>query len=238
MITISQESQHQMIQLLLGKIDYNFVTLFLSHIICYRSSIGSILIFSYNKSNFGSKTERGEISLTMSESLATSSMPISCLSSSAQYLFSGNDNGDIFGFSISSSVYEMCCRFSGNGYPCNSICHSSDGVVFCGFHTGHVRIYRSSINELSIEITAHIRPITGLIYNKELELLVSCSEDQYIHVWNAPDFSSPQSSKIELLHSDRYSDRMCTGIGFLYDERICVASFDDDNLIILKKDIE
>lgn len=168
--------------------------------------------------------------------LSTSNGIVTCLSSCSKYIATGNDTGEIFRFtSIEDSVdkshlFELKFQKYGNNYPCTSICHTED-IIFASYSNGQIKIFRPHIGELAIEVNAHIRSITSLLIHKELNVLLSCSEDQHFKVWSLPDFKSKASSSIELLFSEVISDRILTGMDIIQSTGgVCITCFDDLNI--------
>lgn len=51
-----------------------------------------------------------------------------------------------------------------------------------------------------------------------------------------PDFMSPSSRDMCIIYSDQLENRICTGAAFMNDDRICVASYDDDDLVVYEKE--
>lgn len=198
--------------------------------IAVGTSFGSILVFT--TMDTGAK---GEISFSVAENLVSAASSVHCVSASPSLLCCGNDNGDIFVYNMLQGN-SLIFQHSGKGQPCTSICHQND-IVYAAYHSGHIRIFRPHIYEMSVEISAHIRSISALIINPTLNILVSCAEDQYVHVWSIPDFGSGSSGHhMDILFSDKLTNRMCTGACFLRDEKICVIAYDDENAVIFKKD--
>lgn len=171
-----------------------------------------------------------EISLL--DTLLTKEHPISSMAATSRALVSGNDNGDIFVFDPAGG-FEMISRFAGNGVPVTSLCTRDDAVI-AAYASGHMRVYRMSANEMSIEITAHTRSITALTLHPELQLVASCSEDQHLHVWSCPDFTSV-SKDMDLLYSGYVENRKLTGVAFMADEKIGVVAYDEDDITVFER---
>jgi WD40 repeat protein len=193
------------------------------------TSFGSLLVFSTTRST--SAKDDGPINLL--ECLSTSKYPISSVTSSSSLLACGNDNGDVFAFNPNAG-FELMYRYAGPGYSCTTICQYMD-VIYAGYYSGHIRIFRPHIQEMTIEIVSNVRPISGIIVNPGLGVIASCSEDQFVRVWSAPDFTSPSTSGINLLFSDKISNRICTGLGFVRDDKIFVTLYDDDSMIVYER---
>ena len=199
----------------------------LTNCVCVGTSNGSIMVFRFNLS-VGVST--GHLSTTTIEPLYNSS--ITALASSETTLCGGNEVGDIFVYNTEfDKDFRFVVKFPGTGAPCTSIC--------CEKGTGHIRIYRPNICEISIEITGHARSITGMVISPHHDYFATCGEDQFFQVWKIPDFSNPDFAdslkKDCLLFCEKLENRLCTGIAFLSKNKIAVASYDDENLAIFQK---
>mmetsp|Transcript_46471 Transcript_46471/g.92048 ORF Transcript_46471/g.92048 Transcript_46471/m.92048 type:complete len:318 (+) Transcript_46471:124-1077(+) len=195
---------------------------------CVGCSTGNILVFSCR--------DGGNYPLL--HNLESEKVAISSLSSSSTLLVAANDNGKIFGYS-GADAFEKCFSFPGYGSPCTALCQQGD-LLLAGYVTGHIRGFRTDIIELSFEITAHTRAVTGLSLSKNERSgtgteLASCSQDQCLLVWGLPDYRSSSSSRVSLLYSECLSHKMCTGVAFLSGERICVASYDEEEIDLFRK---
>jgi WD40 repeat protein len=166
---------------------------------------------------------------------------VTVLSSTKSIMCGGNEKGDIFVFNSNfKGEYTLACKFPGFGNPITAICcQVGCNSIFAGFLSGHIRIYRPNISEMSIEITAHVRSITGIIIDPKNEFFATCGEDQFFQVWQIPDFSSPNyvedMKKNVLLFCEKIENRLCTGLAFLPDNKIAVASYDDESLVVFQK---
>jgi WD40 repeat protein len=160
-------------------------------------------------------------------------IPISAMSSTDALLVTGNDTGTIMVHSLESN-FRCVSTFPGCGSPCTCVCQS-ENLICAGFATGHLRLYRSDIKELVFEITAHTRAVTGMSLNHAHTELAVCSKDQYINVWSLPSFDSRETSDISLLYADCAENRICTGIAYLNDEQLCVAFYDEEELLVFKR---
>ena len=211
---------------------------------CVGCSAGNILVFSSREgSNF-----------PLLHNLESDKVAISCLASAAcatasssPLLVAANDSGKIFGYSA-GDAFEQCLSFPGYGVPCTALCQR-DTLLLAGYSSGHIRGFRTDIVELCFEITAHTRAVTALCLspavqqqqggssssNSKVTELVSCSQDQMLHVWALPDFRSSASSRVSLLYTSNLEHKMCTGAAFLSGERICIAAYDEEELMIFRK---
>ena len=135
---------------------------------------------------------------------------------------------------------------------------SSADIVYAGFADGHIRIYRTQIQEMSIEICAHVRAVTGLAAVPTIGCLVSCAEDQFFQAWRLPDFVNGKAfpsaasdfvaSEGYLVFSEKIDNRLCTGLATLGGSgsgsgsgsgkagsvRVAVASYDDECLVVFQ----
>ncbi len=102
---------------------------------------------------------------------------------------------------------------------------------------GHIRIYRVNVNELTAEICAHVRPITGLCLHATDFMFASSSEDQHMQLWSCPGFSGG-ARDVDLLYSSQLENRKLTGVAFLPDDMVGVVSYDEDDLILFELNTE
>lgn len=195
-------------------------------------STGNILIFS--------SKDGGNFPLV--HNLESERVPVTCLASSSSLLVSANDNGKLFGYSI-NDAFEQTFSFPGQGSPCTTLC-MRESLLLAGYASGHIRAFRTDIVEMAFEISAHTRAVTGLSLNylnwgergvERGSELASCSQDQILHVWALPDFRSNASCRASLLYSGVLENKMCTGVAFLSGERVCVSSYDEDEIMMFRK---
>jgi WD40 repeat protein len=194
--------------------------------IAVGTSSGEVLVFS-NSSSSSSEA------FSLAFNLESEGKPICALSSSRDSLAAGNDIGSLFGYDI-NQAFDLTFTFPGAGYPCTAMCQKGD-VLFAGFSTGHIRIYRTDIHELALEVTAHTRAITGLVMDDRGDTVASCSPDQNIHFWSVPEFHSVATSGVHNLHSVELENKICTGAAFSTNNQLVVASYDDCELLIVKQ---
>lgn len=194
--------------------------------LCVGCSTGNILIFEYK--------DRGDFPLL--HNLESEKAPITVVTSSADSssLVCCNDVGSIFSYKIDDAFLQQKFSYRGNGFPCTAACQKGEWV-FAAYSSGHIRGFRLDIEEMCFEITAHSRAITGLTINTDGTEIISCSKDQYVNVWSIPDFRSAASSRVGFLFGQLLENRLCTGVVSLNDGRICVASYDDGDLAVLRK---
>jgi WD40 repeat protein len=210
----------------------------ISNSVCVGLSTGGINIFKFSQFE---QLSNGHTSMQTLDPAFQN--PITALSSSRSMMCAGNENGDI-------SVYEMdnkndftvLCTFHGKSSPLTCLCCQKDNnTIFAGFLSGHIRIYRPNIAEMTIEITAHVRSITGIILDPLNKFYATCGEDQFFQVWNIPDFSDEnyvRDLKNDVLFfSELIENRLCTGLAFLPDNKIAVASYDDESLVVFQQQI-
>jgi WD40 repeat protein len=190
--------------------------------ICVGTSTGNVVVFDYSKSS-------SDV-FSVAFNLESDGKPISVLSSSKDTIVAGNDCGALFGYEI----FVACRRsfsFPATGHPCTALVQKG-AVLFAGFSTGHLRVYRTDIHELALEVSAHTRAITGMVINANI--VASCSPDQYLHIWSIPEFDSVSSSAIYNVSSTLIENKICTGIAFSGDlESLIIANYDDDELTVV-----
>ncbi|RYH00640.1 hypothetical protein EON65_48970 [archaeon] len=194
--------------------------------LCVGCSTGTITVFDCS----GDLT-RGNYPLL--HSLETLNHSVYALNSSPSLLAAGDDYGNIFVYRI-ESAFERAFTIRGAGQPCTCL-FNTEFVVFAGFSTGHIRVYRTDTTELAIEIAAHVRLVSGLSYNEELQLAASCSPDQVVHVWSVPNFRSKANSSLDCVFSQQLENKMCTGVAFVGDHKLAVAVYDDEELVVLNR---
>ncbi len=107
-------------------------------------------------------------------------------------------------------------------------------ALFVAYSSGHIRVFKvvseSKTGSLKIEVTAHIRSISGIICNRENSILVSCSEDQLVSVWSIPDFIYKFENEFSLITSEKIKNCFLTGVCFIDNKTIAVAGYDSDEL--------
>lgn len=186
-------------------------------------STGNILIF-----DCGGGSAKGNFPLY--HCLDSHRQAIYALSNSKSILAAGNDCGTIFLYNT-SAAFENIRTFEGNGVPCTALAQTED-VVIAAFASGHIRFYRLDVPELSIEVCAHARLITALSLDPSNQLLVSCSQDQYVHVWSIPTFRSKANSTVGCIFTDNLENSLCTGVAFNGEYKFFVANYDEDELTV------
>lgn len=186
-------------------------------------SNGNVLVFDCSAS-----LKSGQFSLL--HTLECNQYPISAVSSSRSWLAAGDDFGNVFLYNI-RDAYAQVAVFKGRGIPCTSIA-VSEHVVIAGYSSGHIHLFRTDIHELSVEITAHTRMVSGLAFQEANQLLVSVGTDSHTHVWSIPSFQSKSDSSVGCVFSDYLENKMCTGVAWLGESRFGVASYDDDELVV------
>jgi WD40 repeat protein len=203
--------------------------------VCVGVSTGNILVFK----------DGGSFPLV--HNLESDKVAISALASSSQnVLIAANDSGRIFGYSA-SDAFEQIFALAAYNSPVTCLC-MRDTLLLAGFASGHIRGFRTDIVELTFEITAHTRAVTGMSLSPAVTAvgggsssgfgkeLVSCSADQFVHVWGLPDFRTNSSCRVDLLYSSCLEHKMCTGAAFLSGgDRICIAAYDEEELVIFRK---
>jgi len=191
--------------------------------ICTGTSSGSVVVINV--------PARGGEGISFFDNLETKrDCPISTLASSSSVLAAGNDDGDVYIFDTSAG-FECTRKFMGSGFPCTSLCVKAD-LVIAAYSTGHIRLYRTALKEIAAEVTAHARTITGLCIHPTLYMAVSVSEDQHMHVWTLPDFTSYASAEMDLLSTCTVENKKLTGVAFINDDQIGVVAYDDDEVTI------
>jgi WD40 repeat protein len=187
------------------------------------SSTGHILIIEYNK---------GRKEFHEKQKLFTINNPITALAQSNIYLVCANGDGDVFVFD-STDEYKLLGQYKGSGFTCTCLGIKGD-IIIAGYITGHIKLFNANDIEVFIEITAHIRMITGMDVHPNENIFITCSEDHYVQVWALP-IRLTSSSIINTIFTRKLENKLCTGIAFLSDGRICVSSYDDNELNIFVK---
>ena len=194
--------------------------------LCFGSSMGSIVVFNCDHLVDGHD-------FPLVHTINTENVPVSHLAMAGHLLAAANDNGRIFLYR-SDEAFVEAHNFNGGGYPCTAVA-MNEQLLIAAFASGHIRLYRTDIFELSVEITAHTRIITGLALNTSGTMFVSCSQDQYVHVWSCPDLRSRGGMSLIKLFSELLEDRICTGVAFMSGDKIAVTSYDEEEIVILHK---
>lgn len=194
-----------------------------SNNISIGSSTGHIIILEYNK---------GRRDFHEKQKLFTTTSPVTAVTQSTKYLACANGDGDVFVFD-STDEYKLLGQYKGSGYTCTCLGIKND-IVIAGYMTGHIRLFKANEVELVKEITAHIRMITGMDIHPNENLFVTCSEDHFVQVWTLP-MRLTSSSIINTTFTRKLEHKLCTGIAFLSDGRLCVSSYDDNELNIFVK---
>lgn len=194
--------------------------------LCVGCSTGNVLVFGYR--------EGGDFPLLHNLDSEKSAVTVLTTSISSSSLVCCNDVGSIYSYKIDDAFLRQKFSYQGSGFPCTAACQQGEWV-FASYSSGHIRGFRLDIEEMCFEITAHSRAITGMVMNAEGTEIISCSKDQYVNVWSIPDFRSPSSSRVGYLFGQQLENRLCTGVVSLSDGRICVASYDDGDLAVLRK---
>eukprot|EP00753_Platysulcus_tardus_P007239 PLAT14987.1.p1 GENE.PLAT14987.1~~PLAT14987.1.p1 ORF type:complete len:315 (+),score=129.02 PLAT14987.1:56-1000(+) len=140
-------------------------------------------------------------------------------SSDGDHVVSCDESGTVIVWEPSLS---RVCSFDGSGVPATSVVKQGD-VVAAAFADGSIRIFRSSLRLLTMEIAAHARTITALALHEHGERLVSVGEDAVMQVWKLPNFESKGSATTDLLHSSVVADHLFTGVAFVDDALMATA---------------
>jgi len=174
------------------------------------TSMGTVLVF-------------GDRDLSLKHRIETTSESISAIAMSDKYLVCGNEVGELFVFDPDAS-YRRTGKIESEGVLscCTCLCVRND-IIVAGYATGHLRLFRGSSCELYVEITAHARVITGLVFHPTASIFASCSEDTLVQFW---EYSEGLTS-IDMLLSEELANKLLVGITFLSDGRACVSSYDD-----------
>lgn len=155
---------------------------------------------------------------------------IYALSCSKTILTAANDCGTIF-FYNSLAAFENIKIIEGNGVPCTALAQTED-VAIAGFASGHIRFYRLDVPELSIEVCAHARMVSAMSLDPSNQLLLSCSPDQYVHVWSIPTFRTKANSTVGCIFTDHLEHSACTGVAFNGEYKFFVGNYDEDELMV------
>jgi WD40 repeat protein len=194
--------------------------------LCVGCSTGAIVVFDCSfdlaKGNF-----------LLIHSLESQEHAICSLSSSPTLLTAADDHGNIFAYGI-DSAFELSFTLRGAGQPCTSM-FSTEHVIFAGYTTGHIRVYRIDTRELAVEVTAHARLVSALAYDEASQLAASCSADQYVHVWTVPNFRSKANSSLDCMYSAHLENKMAMGVTFVNEQKMCVACYDEEELVLFNR---
>lgn len=146
--------------------------------LCVGTSYGTLHAFN---ADILQGSADNTLDFTLAFSLQPDHYPITAMASYQSTLSVSNESGAIFGYDTSEAFLQIYA-FPGCGYPCTCLVQK-DNVLIGGYSSGHIRLFRTDIQELAVEVTAHARPVTGLSLHPTLNMVVSCSQDQFLHVW-------------------------------------------------------
>lgn len=171
----------------------------------------------------------------LSQQLETDSQPIpvSAVSCSSHTVAVGNDFGTIF-LHKTREAYMQAAKFKGDGAPCTALVQN-ETLAMAGFTSGHIRLYRTDINELSVEITAHVRMVTALDFQESTQLLASVGADQQVLVWSVPSFTSKAHSSVDCVFAHTIENRICTGVAFVGESKLSVAGYDEEEVVVFTR---
>lgn len=198
--------------------------------LCVGTSFGKLVIFGPSS---GSKSSFDGSDLSLISVVACTSEPILSCAGSSSLIAGGSDSGEIKCF-YPQAGFEIKYHHAGYGSPVTAMVTRGE-VLIAGYASGHLRVFRTDIQEMTIEINAHARPISGMCLHHKHPYFVTCSEDQTLMVWDFPDFSNRACSDINIIFSDKLANRILTGVAFLSKSRICTVSYDDDTMVVYKK---
>ena len=108
-----------------------------------------------------------------------------CTAASAKYLLAGDEHGSIHAYAVTGAfefLWSLPLQLGALTVDPVTCLAVRDETVVAGFTSGHIRVYRANLGELAVEISAHVRPITGLSIHPRECLFCTCSEDQYLSV--------------------------------------------------------
>lgn len=169
---------------------------------------------------------------------------IVAIAGSSSFAVCATELGDIYAYD-SELAYKLTCVIPASAVKNNAAglvtsLITRDDTIVAGYNTGHIRIFRISVQELAIEMSAHYRCVTGLSLHPTSPLFCSCSEDQYMYVWGFPDFANKHTSDADLIHSEHFENRKCTGVGFFEHSsvnanHIAVSHYDEEEIAVLSK---
>lgn len=158
---------------------------------------------------------------------------------SPKYILSGDEHGSIHAYGVTEAFESLWSLplppgpLSSDPVTCLAV---RDETVVAGFTSGHIRVYRANLGELAVEISAHVRPITGLSLHPRECLFCTCSEDQYLSTWALPDFASRATSSVENLASQKLENKMLVGVAHLPNDRLAVSAYDEQEILIFRKE--
>lgn len=192
------------------------------------TSAGKVLVF-----DCGTGLSGGTFPVSQRLETDSSPIPVSAVSCSPTLISAGNDFGSIFLYRPREG-YAQTAKFKGEGAPCTALVQN-DRLVMAGFGSGHIRLYRADINELTVEIAAHARAVMALDYQELTEFLASCSADQQVYVWSIPSFTSKAHSTINCVFSTTLENKICTGIAFFGDTKLAVSGYDEEEVTVFHR---
>jgi len=195
------------------------------------SSVGGVCIYTSNGALFKYLSPAQE------------ECAVACLSSSAQYLASADDEGNIRAFSIKNNyknVMQISTEGTANctvGKYCTGIC-TRNSTAIAAFNTGHLRVYNIELGQCVLEIAAHSRCITAMSLHPTEDYIVTCGEDQAINVWTVPNFvpgssaGASANSTMDLTHCEHWVDSLCTGVTWWHGSYVLCVGYDSNHMFV------
>ncbi|CEM08024.1 unnamed protein product [Vitrella brassicaformis CCMP3155] len=196
------------------------------------SSAGELIIIRTDGDAFHSLATRKVAS-------ASPVMVVACSGEgSDQHVMSGHANGEIVWWRPEANGMYMQLPGALQHAQDTPTCMKVLGnTLYCGFGTGHLRVYDAVRRELKIEIAAHGRWINDIDVRHD-GLVASVGEDTVLNVWRCPSCDS----EVSLAHSAVVTESLLTGVAFTQrrgdtaDEgafAVCVVAYDSEVLYFL-----
>lgn len=156
-----------------------------NNLLCIGTYDGSILIF-----HVPSDTN----TITFSEKLRGHKAPVSDLCGDNIHLVSADDSGCICVWIGETSLKKLAV-IERAGVPCTSL-GLWKGILIASFGSGQLQVYDLNNGHLRAEVNAHARWITAIDVAQDTGLVLSVSEDCYVHVWQLSASDSPVISHV------------------------------------------
>ncbi|XP_023335080.1 WD repeat-containing protein 54 [Eurytemora carolleeae] len=119
------------------------------------------------------------------------------------------------------------------GFPINTLSiwnRYKEGLIIAGYGSGHIRMFNIETGNIVCELTAHSGWITGMDLASGSGLLLTCSEDSYVRVWQL----ALKGPLVEHRYSQPIHDSLLTGAKFLDPNGsvFCVSVYDSTEVPI------
>ncbi|KAL4232079.1 WD repeat-containing protein 54 [Mactra antiquata] len=150
------------------------------------------------------------------------------LASEDDMLVSSDEDGNISVWKAFGTNLQKNLQINGHGEPCSSL-GIWKGIIVAAYGNGQINVYDSTTGKLGATVNAHARWINAIDVAMDTGLVVSCSEDSFVRVWQLVKGNTPS---IEFKFGDSVTDQQLVGVQFLHPagKGFCVAGYDSSDL--------